>query len=690
MSTSKSSAGDRTGSNSGGRFGPSLRRDEPLLSLRESDEAFDALTDLFLGEVGRSGSGHVPERPEADRAAKAPGQDAGEYRPVLRLAPVEIETDDDWDEAQASFPDRQESDRPERGAPVVLVDDEPSEAIARPGSVAPPVRVPVIESLLLGNLPVLASAWAGQYVREIAAAAGKPVCVVRLENGYASVELVGELNEHVRFPVGELAASIEDAIEAAAELTDRWIVRVDRGQESVVAGRALTRVLTVLTGVDEAARLACVRVLASLAGKLPRRADQLPLVRIAMMGAHDEAARLAGAEIADAASASLGQTVQHVTCTGQIRAARVPISMFNGPTSLQLSDVLDQIERALVSDTVLPWPPKVAALAVPQMLANTRPTQVSQPLAETGANRRGDGAELVESKAGLTVAQTNVAVEAAVEGKIEGKIQGRVAESRTVPPATEPDPVLGLALASGVDTDEGPIPLAPQLKPLPIEPMPVSDIADLASEEFHLVPAPTQDPQPVIRSAALMPWIASPAAPVDEVADAQMSTVDLTHTEPEPISSEPEALAVPDATSSQAVEPKPIHAQELARPDHGVRELAAFVQGLAKIDLTCPYAGDVEFGLDASGVVHVLARADCAGDDAALANLMVASSWATSHASLLASTLGRRAAERGAIMHLFTNRPKRSRRLLETNVQVHLLAPVQVGTQTVWYCTELN
>ena len=45
----------------------------------------------------------------------------------------------------------------------------------------PPSRNPVLECLVLGNLPVLASAWAGQYVREIAAAAGKPVAYLRVQ-----------------------------------------------------------------------------------------------------------------------------------------------------------------------------------------------------------------------------------------------------------------------------------------------------------------------------------------------------------------------------------------------------------------------------------------------------------------------------------------------------------------------------
>ena len=72
-----------------------------------------------------------------------------------------------------------------------------------------------------------------------------------------------------------------------------------------------------------------------------------------------------------------------------------------------------------------------------------------------------------------------------------------------------------------------------------------------------------------------------------------------------------------------------------------------------------------------------------------LAALMVASSWTAAHAALLAPRVAQELAAHPTL-HLFTDRPKRSRRLLETELRVHVLAEVTVGGQAVWYTTELN
>jgi hypothetical protein len=78
-------------------------------------------------------------------------------------------------------------------------------------------------------------------------------------------------------------------------------------------------------------------------------------------------------------------------------------------------------------------------------------------------------------------------------------------------------------------------------------------------------------------------------------------------------------------------------------------------------------------------------------DDRVIASLMVASAWAESHAMLLKPALPAFSPAAGAAMlHLFTGTPKTSRRLAETNLRLHLLAPVSVGGQTGWFSTELN
>ena len=93
----------------------------------DGGDNFDALTDLFLGEVGRHRRDTTSQEPERSTES--------ESRPRLRLA---------------------------GGGPG-----------AKPHTVTPPAqtkRETLVECLVVGNLPVLASAWASQYVREVARA----------------------------------------------------------------------------------------------------------------------------------------------------------------------------------------------------------------------------------------------------------------------------------------------------------------------------------------------------------------------------------------------------------------------------------------------------------------------------------------------------------------------------------------
>ena len=67
----------------------------------------------------------------------------------------------------------------------------------------------------------------------------------------------------------------------------------------------------------------------------------------------------------------------------------------------------------------------------------------------------------------------------------------------------------------------------------------------------------------------------------------------------------------------------------------------------------------------------------------------MASSWTESHGALLGPAIGGEKVGKPTL-HLFTDRPKASRRLLETNLRVHLLAEVSVGVERGWYFADLN
>ena len=148
----------------------------------------------------------------------------------------------------------------------------------------------------------------------------------------------------------------------------------------------------------------------------------------------------------------------------------------------------------------------------------------------------------------------------------------------------------------------------------------------------------------------------------------------------------------PAAKAGACTEPEPVGA------------LALLLEGLRPVSVLCPYAPGVELALDPAGGLHLLVRTEPEdGEDSeqrALSQLLVAGSWVEAHAMLLGPALAQAGAPAAfarpmhesckPALHLFTDRPKRSRRLLETDVRVHLLARVSIGGQSGWYCTELN
>jgi hypothetical protein len=589
------------------------------LALRQDDDAFDALTDLFLGEV--AGGKRTSARPTPP--AKEPEPEG----PRLRLAGLE---DEDDEAAPAPIPDP--ATRTATAAPIapprrVL---ERVDADARPAA----ARSPVLECLVLGNLPVMASAWASQYVREVALAAGRPVASLRVQGDFAGVEIVGAGAADV--PALPEGATLAEAIDAAAAVTDRWVVRCDAGDEPAVAARALTRVVTLLTGTDEMARHACGRTLRGLAPAFAGW-EEAPVVRVAVMGAADDAARAAGEQIGAEAEAVLGTPVQRVTCTARISGSRPAVSLYSGPAEGGLAGVLDLVERALAPEGV----------GRPRHAASASPAAWAEPADDLALTREPEAAPRVaavaeEAEPDLPAVEIE-AVPVVVAAPVENMPAAPAVTVRPVPPpapvaperarpAASYDPVLGAIIGPGLDLDGVALPGG----------------------------SPVGTHAPAARAPALMPWVGTEG----------------------------------DAAATE-IKPAPA-----AEPGAGAGPLALFVDDLAACAVRCPYAAAVEIALDRAGGVHLLARAGTEeAEEAALQALLVAQSWAESHAALLAGAVagtaraggpGRVDASRRPVMHLFTARPKRSRRLLETPVRVHLLAAVSVEGKTGWCCVELN
>jgi len=100
----------------------------------------------------------------------------------------------------------------------------------------------------------------------------------------------------------------------------------------------------------------------------------------------------------------------------------------------------------------------------------------------------------------------------------------------------------------------------------------------------------------------------------------------------------------------------------------------ATVEQLDTLEARCPYAPEIRLGADQTGGLHVIAPSGL-DVDAALRSLATARSWAVDHRDLIALTRPGSGIERGRdepVAHLITRSPPEVRRVLDTNVRVHL------------------
>lgn len=266
--------------------GPGALRDDATLDPPTAAE-YDALADLFLGEG----------EPAPGVAAPAPS----DRRPP-RSAPFEEPTDN------------------ERAAPV--------------------------EGLIIGHLPVLASAWITQYARHAAEQLDGWVGVIRLRGGQASVELVAPPAAGTsRVPSAQ--QSLSAAVQAAAPLVARWLIRADELTEHQLVETGGVGAVTLLTGSDEAAVVASYRTIKLLAERSD--GDRNPALGVAVMGSTEDVARQAAARLARTVHAYLGLEVPLTACVARIGPAR-RVTLFrgelDGPAETRLPSLVEAIRSS--------------------------------------------------------------------------------------------------------------------------------------------------------------------------------------------------------------------------------------------------------------------------------------------------------------------------------------------------------
>ncbi len=136
------------------------------------------------------------------------------------------------------------------------------------------------------------------------------------------------------------------------------------------------------------------------------------------------------------------------------------------------------------------------------------------------------------------------------------------------------------------------------------------------------------------------------------------------------------------ATGERIDEPKP------AAPSAGPpgRALTGYVEGLLPLPVRCPRRAEVELARDADGRIHLLV--DARAEDA-VRQLEEVAAWAREHAAILGH-IDPAVRIAAVVRHVFTDDPPRARGLLDADVRVHLLAPVDRAVRDGHVCAPLN
>jgi hypothetical protein len=278
---------------------------------------YDALADLFLGDT---------DEREPPRASTPPSG-----RGILTLV-----SSNDLDE------------------PFAIASDQ-----TQPGL--------TIEGLIIGHLPVLASAWVSQYARYVAEQVGKWVGLVRIRSGHATIELVGPPGAQSP-PPGTSASALKSALAHAAAQTAHWIIRVDELSEPRLAELQGVDRLTLLSGADEAAVVASYRTLKLLSERATHSNE--PTLGVAIVGAPKDRAKEAAERLARTVEVHLGQRLRLTACIPQIGPGRI-VPIYRGdlsePTDAALPGILQALraeaDAAQLAAEALPPPPPPSVVA---------------------------------------------------------------------------------------------------------------------------------------------------------------------------------------------------------------------------------------------------------------------------------------------------------------------------------------
>ena len=512
------------------------------IDLGDSQHEADEITELFLGE----GSA-VPASKTGPR-----------HRPISE--PLSV-----W--KIVGRPEDLDEPAPERTTSAQNFDEIPS--VKNPATT-------IVEAVVQGHLPVFAAAWVTQYARSRAEELRRAVVLLRLRQGHVSVECImppGAPGMSIP-PTATLQMAIETARGMGAK---HWIIQTDEVREPELWGSTSLNRITILTGGDEAALVACYRAMKGIAQSTDQH--QNLDIHIAVMGVSPEKASHAIERVTRAGEKFLARHITGSSPASKIGAGTASVLFRSTNDTPNLAEVMDLLAHHE---------------AAPGPESSSEPT-ASEP--ETAA--------------------AHVTREETVQREIAAMRQMLLSQ-----PPHEDD-----------------------------ESSPVGSIVPETEE-------PVSDP-------AYAPFADEPEGPQDFA-----------------------------AAASEA----PIHSQqrlntEAARP----ASLIDFIDDVDPLPIHCPFAGSVEFGVAQDGRLHLIAHVDGEANSGkpstqakVLEDLLVASAWALAHSRMLLwshSSL-RLGPEHKPVLHVVTNKPRESRRLLDTDIRVHLV--VKAESERPWIAMELN
>lgn len=201
-------------------------------------------------------------------------------------------------------------------------------------------RKPTLSLLVLGNLPVFAGAWAGQYARDRQSATGRPLGLLTLGDEAARLEVFGAPTTDMGRGT-DLARALTTLGRIGADL----IVRLPEAEAGWIGGECDAASMTILTGADDPAIVGAYQSFKSIAQDLPADA-QGPAMRVAIAGCDEPIAADAGAKLADATERFLGFSVDRETPVRRIDAG-ASVEFFHGqpPAWADVPDLLAQFVR---------------------------------------------------------------------------------------------------------------------------------------------------------------------------------------------------------------------------------------------------------------------------------------------------------------------------------------------------------